>query len=507
MITDASLHLELATPSGDLDRRIGAVVSTESISPAAYLEPDTLILTTGMALNFEDARIWGAYVERLVLARVVALAFGVGAPHAKVPDGLRKAAREHGLPILVVPSDVPFLRLQQTVGQAIAEERFALTRRAWEIARACTRLAATDVGAEQLLNLISGESELALSIVDEEGAVFMAAGGRAAEPGHEPLEIPLPIGEETAWQLSARVTSAAETRILLSPAASVVGMVLTRMLGAEAPGSTRVLAEAVREPGGEEEALPRALMAAGFSANDGVRVLRVAARSPLRRHLLTRRIEAMLPGHRRVVDLPGCTLIFQGAAAQVFQGAATQAPGAAPESTGPGASARIPGIPREIEFRAVLSPPAGDGLLVSEPSGSVAQLALTSRLVISRPPPRGVTYGVAPDLADVSRMIPPGLRHATVDALLGPLMAAPDARRLAEALAALLDTPSLTAAAARLGVHRNTAQTLKLRVERTLGVGLDDGAQRTLLGLALALRSETPGARVEGTPTFDEGRL
>lgn len=476
LITDETLRLELATPSpqSDLDRPITAVVTTESIAPAAYLQSGTLLLTTGMALNFHDGRIWDAYVERLADSEVCALAFGVGLPHASVPSGLAKAALARHLPILVVPEDVPFLQLQQNVTQVLADERYRLTRRAWQIAARCTRFASTSNDVDSLLDLLRREVTADLDIVDESGDVFMSSQpipSRVVEP--TPVDLPLPIGDEATWTLRIHADSSVDSRTLLAPATTVISMVLSRLLGTPpSAGSDRLAALfADQQAGGGE--LRRELSAAGFEPAEGARVLSIHSTSPLRTRLLARRIDALLHANFRsaVMLVRGRTMIL----------AAPSPPGPHGVPTGP-----VP-LPSDASFQGLVAADSGDGLLVSEPAGSVEHLALTVALQARRVPRPGVDYAGPPNLHDIAHLIPDTPRAALVDAVLGPVLQESNGAQRLAALKAILATNTTSAAATRLGVHRNTLHSLRARLEEQLAVNLDDAGERAVLALALAI--------------------
>lgn len=471
LITDSALGLELATPSTaeSLTRRVRAVVATESLFPSTYLEPDTLVLTTGMSPELRDAATWHTYVKHLVDGDVAALAFGLGPSHPKVPQGLCTAARALDLPILVVPVDVPFLRLQQAVSRTIADERFRNTRRAWDIAGLCTARAAFDDNPSALLELIRAETNICLSVVDDAGAVFIAAPPDVAQDeGPHHIEFPVALGEEAVWSLQARVSLPADARILLSPATTVVAMVLARQLSTHPTAATRRLSDILSNPATETKDLRAELIAEGLGGAPTIQAMRIASRTVLRQNLLARRVASKLGDAYRtlLVTVDERTILL-----------------IAPVDC----SAQLP---TDRSLRETVSAQAGDGILIAEPAQSVAQLALSVALTVRAPSPRGVDYSGAPRLDDIVQLIPETLRSALVDGVLGPLLRTRDSQKLLDALTALLATSSVSGAAVMLEVHRNTAQSLRARIEEVLAVNLDEGSERTALGVALAIHEQ-----------------
>ena len=487
LIIDTSLDVELLTPSSPemLDRPVRAVVATESLAPAAYLEPDTLVLTTGMALEASDEWALELYVDGLVSARAAALAFGVSRHHMRVPPALRNAANVRGLPVLVVPEDLPFLRMQQTVMQTIAEARYRNTRRAWEIAEQCTRQAAIDDDVQGLLEIIRAHTGIDLTIVDDVGEEFVTARTRAAEPPDPDttlLEIPLALAGEATWTLRARVQHPVEARLLLSPAATVIAMVLARHLTTVGASLGIDLAQLLSDPFGASEKVKAEVGASGVPTSVFIQPIRVSARTPLRQQLLARRFAALIGDafHTLTLNVEGRTIILA--------------------SVSPLDDGRTAELPADAELRSVLAPGTRDGILIGEPLSGEDRAALSTALLVRAEPPVGLRYANSPDLTDIVNLIPMGLQNAVTSAILDPLLTAPDAAKLVPALEALVATVSVTAASARMGVHRNTMQTLRTRIEELLAVDLDDGHERAALAVAITLHAQSrSSAEAAGT--------
>ncbi|MGT2462063.1 PucR family transcriptional regulator [Sinomonas atrocyanea] len=125
---------------------------SELEDPTVFLDGGELLLTVGMQLAGRDgperAEAARAYVARLVAGRVAALGLGLGSGHSMVPDELREACAEAGLPLLTVPRESPFL---------------AVSRAYWELVRR------------------GGEAELT-ALLGLQVALTRAASGDDAEP-------------------------------------------------------------------------------------------------------------------------------------------------------------------------------------------------------------------------------------------------------------------------------------------------------------------------------------
>src|SRR6478672_8732346 len=178
LVDDVDLNIRLRVPGGEgrLNRPITWCAPTEHMDPTPFLSVNALLLTNGMGLNVKDYRIWDAYVERLMSVPVSGLVFGLGAAHRELPPGLVKACEAHGLPLLELPPEVPFIQVMRHVDQLIAAERYAELRAGWDLADECTRLAAGGHSLAQVLERGATNIRARVAVLDHNGFELMAAG-------------------------------------------------------------------------------------------------------------------------------------------------------------------------------------------------------------------------------------------------------------------------------------------------------------------------------------------
>lgn len=228
-----SIAVRVPGADGALRRRISWCAPTESINPGPFLTPHTLMLTSGMALNVTDARIWDAYVERLARVPIAALAFGLGAAHREMPAGLVSACENHGVPLLEIPPHVPFVSVLRDAQDKLAAERYEAVRRGSELADGCTRIAANGGTLQDVLHQISAEAGARVSLQDSTGATLVTAGPDGPCPGR--TEFTLPGSDKNRFQLVVEEPAASPNiRMLLGPVAAVVSMQLSMTLGSAA---------------------------------------------------------------------------------------------------------------------------------------------------------------------------------------------------------------------------------------------------------------------------------
>lgn len=109
--------VEAEPGTGDLGQPVSWAHTTELRDPSRYLRGGELVCTVGISLrSAQDCR---DFVGSLRGAGVSGLCFGVGDVHDDVPGDLLEQCREHQLPLLVAPLEVPFAAL----GRFIADSR------------------------------------------------------------------------------------------------------------------------------------------------------------------------------------------------------------------------------------------------------------------------------------------------------------------------------------------------------------------------------------------------
>ncbi len=133
---------------------LDAVHISELADPTAYLQGGELLLTTGLALPLTGAGC-GAYVRRLVGARVSALGLGLGPVHVSVPGVLERACARLGLPLLVVPEEVPFQTVTRTFWSSVGAQQERSLHAAIDFHQRLVAAAASDDPASAVLAVLA----------------------------------------------------------------------------------------------------------------------------------------------------------------------------------------------------------------------------------------------------------------------------------------------------------------------------------------------------------------
>ena len=125
---DLRLSLVAGKEEEDSKRRIAGAHSIEIDDPVRWLEPDWILLTTGLRLH-DDPRRQRQLVLDAADAGLAAIGFGQHDTDA-VPPEMLKAATSAGFPIFTVPYDVSLRLVATFVTSALTDARVLAMRRA-----------------------------------------------------------------------------------------------------------------------------------------------------------------------------------------------------------------------------------------------------------------------------------------------------------------------------------------------------------------------------------------
>lgn len=471
LVKDPELKIRLRVTGGEgrLERPITWCAPTEHMDPTPFLSVNALVLTNGMGLNVKDYRIWDAYVERLIAIPVAGLAFGLGAAHHELPAGLIQACEAHGLPLLELPPDVPFLLVMRHVDLVIASERHAELRAGWELADECTRLAADGHSLAGVLERVAHAIKARVAVVDHNSFELLSAG--AADGGTARSTLRLPSGDPHRFQLIIEgIKSSVVLQPILGPVAAVIAMQLSYTLGSRSPLHSREAArfiEALCDGAGTTSApLRRYAAEAGFEPEGewGAVLIGGAEReASAKLRAVAWRARVGLEdsyGTVRFMEEAGLTtLLVQQPAGDVELFDAVQ---------------------RFFTDAPELS------VVVSE-SGSLSELSLALQLARRQVGKPGVRRAPLADLAGIVRGLPSQGLVAMSRRLLAPL-AVDGSGALRDTLDAYLrHSGSSREICNELFIHRNTLSYRLRKIEELLQIDLSDGEVRATCLLALSM--------------------
>ncbi|SHN75849.1 purine catabolism regulatory protein [Geodermatophilus obscurus] len=490
LLGTASLELTLHTRSAPVDRAVSWVHVSELADPTPFLAGGELLLTTGLALAPEGT---GEYVRRLAAAGVVGLGLGTGLSHAQVPAELVAAADEHGLAVLEVPRQTPFIALSRTVSGALAAEEYAAVTRTSTVQRELTRAAVAPGAPGTVVDRLARHLGGWALLVDAAGT---------------PLEAAPPSARGRAGDLTAAVDRLRTARPPAGAALTQPGeTVLLQSLGT---GSRVRGFLAVGRPGpfpaGDRHVVNAAALLLTLrleqsrALDSGTAALRAAI------------LQLLLAGQRAaagpVVAALGERLPDGPVLVLAVLGTAEQRAAAVDVAADAAAHVREPVLSAELDDTLVVLVPA-DGPLPGRltvlpervpgtvigtappvPWDRLADGVRQARQAAGHGRAAGQPVTAFADLAGrgLSALLDPGATAAFAEAALAPLVAADRAGPgdLVESLRVWLAAHGQwEPAAARLGVHRHTLRKRIRRAEELIGRDLDSPGVRAELWLAL----------------------
>ncbi|WP_326960118.1 MULTISPECIES: PucR family transcriptional regulator [unclassified Arthrobacter] len=471
LLDDSDLKIRLRVPGGEgrLTRPITWCAPTEHMDPTPFLSVNSLVLTTGMGLNVRDFRTWDAYVERLVSVPVSGLAFGLGAAHRELPAGLLQACEVHGLPLMELPPEVPFVLVLRHVDRVIAAERYEELRKGWELADECTRLAADGHSLAEVLKSVANAVNARVAVIDLNAFELVSAGETHGGTARTTLRLPSGASEQFRLAIEG-IGSDMVLQPILGPVAAVIGMQLSYTLASRSPLHSREAArflEALYADRGEpSEPLRRYAIESGFDPAGAWSLVLIGSSE----EVVPAKLRAVAWRARVGLQTTFSTVRFMeeaGLTSLLLQ-----------DRHGP---ADLLAAAREF-FR-----DAPELSVVVGESANLSELPLTLQLArrhVGRP---GVYPAPPADLAGIVQGLPsPGL-VAMCQRLLAPL-AYDGAGALRETFDAYLrHSGSSTKICEELFIHRNTLSYRLRKIEDLLKLDLTDGGVRATCMLALGI--------------------
>lgn len=120
LLAQRDLSLIARTPLADPAPPITWAAVTELEDPHPFLGGGELVLTTGLKLRTTASQ--RDFITHVHAAGVVAVGFGVGLAHKKIPGALLAQAEELSLPLIEVPYATPFIAIGKAVADALTAE-------------------------------------------------------------------------------------------------------------------------------------------------------------------------------------------------------------------------------------------------------------------------------------------------------------------------------------------------------------------------------------------------
>ncbi|GAB3131750.1 PucR family transcriptional regulator [Tsukamurella serpentis] len=178
LLLDPQLRLELVSDC-DPHLVVRGAHAIELIQPARWLQPGTVMLTTGAVFAAESAnpaQRFRELVRELVAAGVAGLGYGIGVATEDVPRALVDEASRHHFAVFTVPADVPFMTvIDKVVEQTRTPESMSL-RRALQIQDQLLDALSAVAPEQELVSRLAGILRSSVLLYNEVGELVASAG-------------------------------------------------------------------------------------------------------------------------------------------------------------------------------------------------------------------------------------------------------------------------------------------------------------------------------------------
>ncbi|NNM47210.1 PucR family transcriptional regulator ligand-binding domain-containing protein [Knoellia koreensis] len=495
LVRDPALHLDVVVPATTDDVRIVAAHVSELVRPQEWLQGGELLMTIGLLLEVTEDEC-DAYVRSVRDGGAAALALGLGhgLPHQEAPEPLVAAARRHGIPLLTVPDEVPFIAVTKAVFRALAAQEQAAMQHAVDLLRDLTRAATGTDPLTAMTRTWERGTGTTVFVLDRAGRSLDTTGS----PPPSGIADLLAAVEQKGLHGSARdVTDRARVDVQPLGVDRLRGFVVVQTpvgdgaVGAEAdPVAVAALVSLLSAE------LERRHLAgdAGRRARSALvgRALDAAPGAPVWGHLR----DAGLRGESvralvvDVTDLPEAAELAGDLALVASAGLVRHHGGElvvlADEGTDLAAVAR----------RFAAGRPCGIGrpMPLDRLRDTVGQAR--AAMLVSRSTGEPVEHHDDPLDTLLATVSAPEAVRAYADTVLAPLERADADGTLLATLAAWLDAGSVDATASRLDVHRHTVRNRLQRIADLTGAQLDSAEGRLHLHLAVRLRGDLRDGRL-----------
>jgi purine catabolism regulator len=481
---------------GDLDTRAVRWVHTSEIYEIwPLLKGGEVLLTTGLGLVGVPPEATADYVRSLAQKDVAALLLELGRTFTRPPAALVDAAAEHDLPLVLLHGVVPFIEVTETVHPLLLDHQVDRHRELERASSQLNRVLLEGHGMHELVATIAGICHAPVGVYGLDRSLLAGTDVASA-----PVSFQVNVGTGPWATLVVAAVDGPERHRLAELCAGSLGVFMAHR-SRLSPTPRTAAADLLRDLASgryvpSADIVSRAA-ALGLTARPGHRLVALVVRTTTPTSVRTGS-EVTIEAARRVLgaspaaDLDGDVVI---AAALPFTelrarlSTLVEAIDAELRATVGGSVSRLTAGPL-VEDVAGLARSVPEALAAA---ALAAKLSLGSRIVLTSD--LGVYNLLSSVVADVEV-------ERFVDEQLGPLLEH-DARTgsdLVPTLDAYLEAGlSKTAAAAALGIRRQTLYARLERIGRLLGgLGFDERQRRTALDLALVswrMRSSAPGHR------------
>ncbi len=162
---------EVLSGADSLNRSIRWAHAGDAPNLADLLRGGELLLTTGLGFG-DDAKAQKRFATELADREVSAVLLELGQVFDSPPPALVKAANDHGLPLIVLHREIPFVEVTELINKSLLAGQLNDVRRADGLQRRFTRLMLEGAGIPEVLGALADAIENPM-ILEREGGELL----------------------------------------------------------------------------------------------------------------------------------------------------------------------------------------------------------------------------------------------------------------------------------------------------------------------------------------------
>ncbi|MGV9797067.1 PucR family transcriptional regulator [Mycobacterium sp. NPDC003449] len=152
------------------------VATSELTDPTPFLEGGEILLTTGIETRHWTTQ-WDGYVRRLAEAGIAAVGLGIGLTHARTPQALADACREHQVNLFEVPAPTTFVAISRQVARELERQESTAARDALKTQRRLISAAAKPDPRAAVVSALAHALDGAVCLMGPDGRALVGPAG------------------------------------------------------------------------------------------------------------------------------------------------------------------------------------------------------------------------------------------------------------------------------------------------------------------------------------------
>lgn len=139
-----------------------------------WVKEGVLMLTTAYAIRHNPSELAGL-IQIMDQGGAAALAIKPARFLKGIPQSALEASDETGLPLIEVPSEIPYTDITRPIMERVLDRQAALLRRSEEVYRTLTQMVLQNSGIQAVTDSVAGLIQAPVAVIDNEGRIIVSS--------------------------------------------------------------------------------------------------------------------------------------------------------------------------------------------------------------------------------------------------------------------------------------------------------------------------------------------